>query len=144
MWKIRAAILACGSILFADVGMAQVLVVQPSIGCTPGKHLSTASTNAKSIKGSTGTLCKLVVINTTATIYYLKFYDVATAPACNSVEPVAVYAVPAATGGAGIAIPLGPFGEFYAYGIGLCLTGGIADNDNSSAAAGVTISYSTK
>ena len=111
-------------------------------GCTPAKTLSAASTNATNIKASAGTLCKMVAVNTAATIYYLKLYNTAGAPTCNSDTVVGTFPVPPSNGG--IAIPLGPFGEAYSTGIGFCLTGALADNDNTSAATGVAISYSFK
>lgn len=115
-------------------------------GCTPGKTLSAASTNSTSVKGSVGTLCSLNVINTTPTVYYLKFYDKATAPTCNSDTVVQSLPVPANSSslGGGVAAQLGPFGLAFTTGIGFCLTGAIADNDNTSAAAGVAISYGYK
>lgn len=118
------------------------LVAATTGGCTPAKTLSAASTNATSIKGSAGTLCKLVAVNTSATIYYLKFYDKATAPTCNSDTVLATYPVPPSN--SGIAISLSSFGEAYPTGIGFCLTGGLADNDNTNAATGVAISYAYK
>lgn len=111
-------------------------------GCTPAKTLSAATTNSTSIKGSVGTLCKMITINTTATLYYLKMYNTAAAPTCNSDTVVATYPVPPSNGG--VAVPLGPFGEAYTNGIGFCLTANLADNDNTAAATGVTISYSSK
>jgi hypothetical protein len=111
-------------------------------GCTPAKTLSAATQNATSIKGSAGTLCKFVAINTTATVYYLKTYDKATAPTCASDTVLGTYPIPPSNGG--VAIPLGPFGEAYTLGIGFCLTGALADADASSAATGVTLAYSYK
>lgn len=114
-------------------------------GCTPGVYRSTASNNSTSIKASAGTLCKLVAINTTATPYYLRFYNTGSAPNCASgTGEVASYPVPADTTGAGVAVPVGPFGEAYTSGIGFCIVGGSAANDNTNAAAGVTVSYSFK
>ena len=113
-------------------------------GCTPAHLLSGASTNATVIKASAGTLCKLSAINTTATLYYLKFYNVTTGPTCNSDTVVATYPVPASTTGAGVEVNLGPFGEAYTTGIAFCLTAGLADNDNTNAATGIAISYSSK
>jgi hypothetical protein len=111
-------------------------------GCTPAKTLSAATTNSTSIKGSVGTLCKMITINTTATLYYLKMYNTAAAPTCNSDTVVATYPVPPSNGG--VAVNIGPFGEAYTNGIGFCLTANLADNDNTAAATGVTISYSSK
>lgn len=111
-------------------------------GCTPGKLLSAATTNATNVKNSAGTLCKVVAVNTTATIYYLKFYNTSSSPTCNSDTVVATYPVPPNNGG--IAVSLSAYGEAYGTGISFCLTGALADNDNTSAATGVVISYSYK
>lgn len=113
-------------------------------GCTLGKTLSAASTNATSVKGSAGTLCSLTVINTTATLYYLKFYDKATAATCNSDTVLQTIPVPASLSGAGVAVPVGPYGWAFPTGITFCLTGALADNDNTNAATGVAINYSYK
>jgi hypothetical protein len=114
-------------------------------GCTPGVYRSAASNNSTSIKASAGTLCKLVAINTTTTIYYLRLYNSASAPTCSSgTGEVAMYPIPADATGAGVAVPMGPYGEAYSTGIGFCLTGGSANNDNTNAATGVTLAYSYK
>jgi hypothetical protein len=116
-------------------------------GCTPYNLSggSAASTNATSIKGSAGTLCHLTVISTSATLAYLRLYDSASAPTCSSATGAKhSYPVPASNTGAGVAIPLGPFGEAYANGIGFCLTGGGADTDNTSAPIGVFVNASFK
>lgn len=113
-------------------------------GCTPLHTLSAASTNATNVKNSAGTLCSFTAINTTATVYYLKFYNTSSSPTCNSSTVVSTFPVPASTAGAGVVINLGPYGFAFSTGISFCLTGGIADNDNTSAATGVALSYSYK
>lgn len=113
-------------------------------GCTMGKVLSAASTNATSIKGSAGTLCSITAINTTATKYYLKLYNVASGPTCNSDTVIGSFPVPASTDGNGYTINLGPYGIAFGTGIGMCLTGAVADNDNTNAATGVAITYAYK
>lgn len=136
------ASIPAGSALIGSINIAAATTG----GCTPAKVLSAASTNSTNIKASAGTLCKMVVVNVNTTLAYLKMYDKATAPTCNSDTVLATYAIPfgASNAGGGVAIPLGPFGEAYASGIGFCLTGGIADNDNTNTATGVTISFSYK
>jgi hypothetical protein len=42
----------------------------------------------------------------------------------------------------GVTVNLGPFGAKFASGIGFCLTGAVADNDNTSAATGAVVNYS--
>lgn len=107
-------------------------------GATPVKFNSAASTNSTSVKGSAGQIYALTIINTTATLYYLKLYDKASAPTCNSDTVLQVYPVPASTTGAGFVMPI-PVGMAFTLGIGLCLTGALADNDNTNAATGVAI-----
>jgi hypothetical protein len=115
-------------------------------GATP-YHLSggtAASTNATSVKASAGTLCDLAVINTTATLAYLKLYDSASAPTCSSATGLKhVYPVPANTSGAGFVRALA-VGEAYAGGIAYCVTGGGADTDATNAPAGVFVEASYK
>ncbi len=120
------------------------LAAKASGGCTLGKTLSAASTNSTSVTATQSTLCSLNVVNTTATLYYLKLYNKATAATCNSDTVLQTIPIPASATGAGIAVAIGPFGWDFSLGITFCLTGGIADNDNANAATGVAINYSTK
>lgn len=114
-------------------------------GCTPF-HIAggTAGTNnATLIKAGAGTLCHLTAINTTATVVFLRMYDLVAAPTCSSATGAKhSYPVPAAVAGAGVTIPLGAYGEAYLAGIGFCVTGGGADTDNSNAVTGVFIDAS--
>jgi hypothetical protein len=128
-----------------DTSAASVNLSAPtSGGCTIGATQSAASTNATSVKGSAGLLCGGTVINTTATLYYLRLYNLASAPTCSSATGfVATIPVPASTSGAGTVINLGTYGATFATGIGFCLTGGGSSTDNTSAATGVyvTLAY---
>ncbi len=112
-------------------------------GASMSHLLSAASTNSTSVKGSAGTLYAISAINTTATVYYLKFYDKASAPTCNSDTVLMTLPVPSSTSGAGL-ILAPAVGFSFSAGIGLCLTGAAADNDNTNAATGVTISLGYK
>jgi hypothetical protein len=107
----------------------------------PSHYLSAANTNATLVLGRPTALYTLTAINTTATIYYLKLYDKATAPTCGTDTPVATYpllAEPAA--GTGVALVIArATGAGFNLGLGFCLVGGIADNDTSNAATGVAI-----
>ncbi len=102
--------------------------------------LSTASTNATSVKPAAGQLVAVAAVNTTAALYYLKFYDTVGAPTCNSSTVVLSLPVPfgASSSGGTILLPL-PQGLQFLNGIGMCLTGALADNDNTNAATGVAI-----
>lgn len=105
---------------------------------------SAATTNATSVKASAGTLYDVSVVNTTATLYYLRLYNLATAPTCSSATGfVETIPVPASTSGAGIAKSF-PIGRDYSAGIAYCLTGGGSSTDNTAAATGVYVSLGYK
>ena len=101
---------------------------------------SAASTNATSVKGSAGQLCGLEVVNTTSTLYYLRLYNLASAPTCSSATGfIRSVPIPHGTGtGAGI-VSVTPFGQSYGTGIAFCFTGGGSSTDNTNAATGVYI-----
>jgi hypothetical protein len=105
----------------------------------PKHYLSAATNNSTLVLAGSSTVKMINVVNTTATIYYFKLYSKATAPTCGTDVPQLTFAVPAlATGGPPIQVPI-PDGLMFPLGIGFCLTAGIADNDNTAAATGVTI-----
>lgn len=80
----------------------------------------------------------IIPVNTTAVIYYLKFYDKATAPVAATDVPVLTIPVPVAAAAA--TVPITSVDGFaFINGMGFCLTGLIPDNDNTNAAAGVAI-----
>jgi hypothetical protein len=110
-------------------------------GATPAHYLSAASNNATNVKATAGTIYGLSLINTTATLYYLRLYDVATsAPTCSSATGVVQnIPIPANTAGAGVVLNFDGVGMLFANGIGFCLTGAFADNDNTNAATGVAV-----
>lgn len=114
------------------------LAAQTTGGCTLHSVQSGASTNATNVKNAAGTLCGGVLINTTATLYYLRLYNLSTAPTCSSATGfVATIPIPASTTGAGTLINLGGYGAAFATGVGYCLTGGPTSTDNTNAATGV-------
>lgn len=114
-------------------------------GCTPYGLASAATTNATNIKASVGTLCSLSVINTTATLYYLRLYNAASAPTCSSATNfVLTVPIPASATGAGVVVNTGSFGWAFSTGISFCLTGGGSSTDNTSAATGVYLAASYK
>jgi hypothetical protein len=98
---------------------------------------SAASTNATNCKASAGNFYGVRAINTTATLYYLRLYNLSSAPTCSSATGfIESIPIPANTTGAGIvAIEIIPTG--YTTGIGFCFTGGGSSTDNTNAATGV-------
>jgi hypothetical protein len=108
----------------------------------PVKYLSAATTNSTLVQAGRLVLNVVLPINTTTTVYYLKLYDKATAPTCGTDVPKWTIPVPfgASNSGGGVALPTANGAQFN-LGLGFCLTGGIADNDTSSAATGVALNF---
>jgi len=129
----------------ADIGFVG-LQAHSTGGCTPKGFQSAASTNATSVTSVATTFCGGVAINTTATLYYLRFYDSATSPTCSSATNfIATVPIPASTSGNGTLLNIGgTFGAAFVNGLAWCLTGGGTSTDNTSAATGVFISYGVK
>ncbi len=116
----------------------------PTNGSTPFHLISAATRNATSVKATNGTVYSLTAINTTSTLYYLKFYDVAGAPTCNTDAVKLTFPIPANAGnGSGVTTNFVP-GFDFGTGIGICLVAGINDNDNTVAATGVAIDLGYK
>lgn len=105
---------------------------------------SAASTNATNVKSSAGVLYDIVVINTTATLYYLRLYNLSSAPTCSSATGfVATYPIPASATGAGVSYS-STHGITFGTGIGFCITGGPTSTDNTNAATGVFVNLGYK
>lgn len=98
---------------------------------------SAASTNSTNCKNGSGNLYSVLLINTTATLYYLRIYNTSTAPTCSSATGfLQSIPVPASATGAGFSFtPAVPIG--FSTGISFCFTGGSGSTDNSNAATGV-------
>jgi len=143
-WLRTAAIVA--ALIFLSLGLP-VLAQQARVsiwpselasGSTPFRIVSAATTNATSIKATPGNVYDITCVNQTATKYYLKFYNKASAPTCNTDAVYAgPYPIPASTDGNGFSIIFGAVGREFTTGIAACITGGSADNDASAAATGV-------
>lgn len=130
-------------------GSGTALPVTPTAatigGATPSLYISAATNNSTNLKASAGTLYSAVVINTTATLKFIRFYDSASAPTCTSATNAVFYSpIPAnSTTGAGFVIPM-PVGANFASGIGWCITGAAGTTDNTSTAVGdvvLNVSY---
>lgn len=100
---------------------------------------SAASTNSANVKASAGNVYGIHVVNTTATVYYLRLYNASGAPTCSSATGfVETIPIPASTTGAGISIAF-PVGKAFTTGIAHCITGGGSSTDNTNAATGVYV-----
>ncbi len=105
------------------------------------------TTNHANCKATAGNFFGIRAINTTATIAYLKMYNLATDPTCSSatgfVEAIPIPANAASTG-AGLIDANAELGFQYSAGIGYCVTGGGTSTDNSAPVAGVYITIKLK
>lgn len=145
MRKLIAGLVILAFVAWPSSGWAQA-PTQPVPGIVAGAsmahYFSAASTNSTNVKASQGNVYDVIGINTTATIYYLKLYDKATAPTCGTDTPVLTLPVPfgQSSSGGGFSITL-PVGIGFKSGLGWCLTGAAADNDTTNAATGVVINF---
>lgn len=101
---------------------------------------SAASTNSTNCKGSAGSVYEIHVTNTTTTNYFLRLYNLSSAPTCSSATGF-IETVPAlgAAANGGVNGRLNGVPQAYGTGIGFCLTGGGSSTDNTNAATGVYV-----
>lgn len=124
--------LTVGALLLALVAWSSPTFAQSA----PRHYLSAASNNSTLVLGRPSSVSLIQATNTTAVIYYLKLYNKATAPTCGTDVPVmtiglnATQSMPAIAPALGLLFPLG---------VGFCIVAGIADNDNTVAATGITV-----
>jgi hypothetical protein len=111
--------------------------VNPVVPATPYILNSAASTNEVLILTGTSGLQAFYATNTGATVAFVKLYNKATAPASTDI-PAMILPVPAAVSGVpGVAtLPIGFSGFRFALGLGIRITGAVADNDTTAVAAG--------
>jgi hypothetical protein len=110
----------------------------PSPPATPYILNSLATTNGALILTGTSGLHAFYATNTGATPAFVKLYNKATAPTVGTDVPAMIIPVPAAVSGVpGVAtLPIGHNGFRFALGLGIAITGGVADNDTTAIGAG--------
>jgi hypothetical protein len=110
----------------------------PLAPATPYILNSLATTNIALILTGTSGLHAFYATNTGATAAFVKLYNKATAPVLASDTPSMIIPVPAAISGVpGVAtLPIGHNGFRFALGLGIAITGGVADTDATAVAAG--------
>lgn len=102
--------------------------------------LSGASTNSTNCKNAAGNIYGYEIFNTTTTVYYLRLYNLSSAPTCSSATGFirSIPIPPAASAGlVGGIVSNQTFGVQYSTGIGYCITGGSSSTDNTNAATGI-------
>ena len=110
----------------------------PTAPATPFILNSAATTNGQLILTGTSGLQAFYATNIGATVAFVKLYNKATAPTVGTDTPAMIITVPAAVGGVpGTAtLPIGFSGFRFALGLGLAITGLVADSDTTAVAAG--------
>lgn len=112
--------------------------VNPVVPATPYILNSAASENAALILTGTSGLQAFYATNTGATVAFVKLYNKASTAPTSSDVPAMILPVPAAVAGvAGVCtLPIGFSGFRFALGLGIRITGAVADNDTTAVAAG--------
>lgn len=101
-------------------------------GLTRHRLLTAAGTNATLVKNTAGQVYTVHAYNNTAAVKFLKFYNKASAPTVGTDTPVETYPLPP---NAWTRISFEDIGNAFATGIGIAVTGAIADNDTTAVAA---------
>jgi hypothetical protein len=103
-----------------------------------------ATTNATSVKASSGKIHSITAQNVTAAAKFLKVYNKASAPTVGTDTPIFTLAIPPSPGTLTVSFPNG--GHYFATGIAFALTGLAAVADTTALAAGdvvgLNIAYS--
>ena len=109
----------------------------PAAPATPYFVNSAATTNGALILAGTSGLQAFWATNTGAAAAFVKLYNKATAPTVGTDVPEMIIPVPAAVGGVpGVAqITPGVNGYRFPLGLGIAITGGVADSDTTAVAA---------
>ncbi|WP_349434244.1 hypothetical protein [Pararhizobium sp. A13] len=104
-------------------------------GTTAHKLLAAATTNATSVKTTSGKLLGGVLKNLSAANKFVKFYSKASAPTVGTDTPIFTIAL-SANETFQIADFVGPIGHSISTGIAYAITGAVADSDTTAVAAG--------
>jgi hypothetical protein len=114
------------------------LAVAPAVPATPYILNSLATTNIALILTGTSGMQGLYATNTGAAVAFVKLYNKATAPVLASDVPAMIIPVPAAAAGVpGVAHVSPGFSGFrFALGLGIAITGLVADTDTTAVLAG--------
>lgn len=139
---VQRVAVASDNTAFETIPVATAVTTDTALTCY---LTSGASTNSTNCKGSAGNVYAIHVTNTTTTNYFLRMYNLSSAPTCSSSSGF-VETIPAlgAAANGGVNGRVVTNGEAYSTGIGFCLTGGGSNTDNTNAATGVYITINYK
>lgn len=113
------------------------LIPLTSGGLSVYAFLSTAAVQAASIKSTPGQVYGIQFFNNSATIAYVRLYNMTTSPGTGDTV-VWRGLVPANTSGAGFIVPIAN-GFAFSLGIGIRVTAAVADNDATALSANVIL-----
>lgn len=99
---------------------------------TTGSYNSAATTNATSVKTTSGNVHSIWAFNSGAAAAYLKLFNKTSAPTVGTDIPVMTFLIPA---GNNIIVSGGTLSDRYTSGIAFAITGGAADTDTTAVAA---------
>jgi len=123
---------------------AQAAVVTTPSPDSPYHLLSAATANSTNVKSSAGVIHDITITQTTTTLGDFRLYDSATAPTCSSATGViGNWAVQSNAVSPGMHLTF-PNGKVFVNGISFCLTGAVADNDNTNFTTGVQVNMDYK
>jgi hypothetical protein len=110
----------------------------PAVPASPFFVNSAASTNGALVLTGTSGLCALWASNIGATAAFVKLYNKATAPTVGTDVPEMIIPVAAAVGGFPGIAEISPGFNAYRFplGLGIAITGAVADSDTTAVAAG--------
>lgn len=112
----------------------------PTKATSTTRIISTASDNATNIKASAATVFTVLVTNTTEQIAYVKLYDIATTPSCGSTPIISgPLPVPGLNQTASWGAPTFFLGIQTTSGLGICITGGPTDTDDTIVQPGIYV-----
>ena len=113
-----------------------IFACNPQAG-RPYSYQSAASVNAQVVQQGPCIVSALALINTTANLYWLKIYDMSSAPVAGAGTPVLRIPVPASATGAGLVTA-------FAFQLqnGFAFT--VVDSDTTVAATGVTLNFTVR
>lgn len=131
-----ALAIALGILLGSVIGPA--LAQSTSVGGAVPFHMVAAnSTNATLVSPGAHTVYSAELGGIGSVPAYVKFYDKSSAPTCGTDTPIKTLIIPAAAtaaNGASSNVNM-PGGMQINNGLGICVTGGIADSDTTAVAA---------
>lgn len=135
---IAGVVCVVGAVAWLAIGSQAPVRAQSGVsGASPFHLVALNSNNCQKIIAGAHSVFSAQLSGIGSAPAYLKFYDKTTAPVAGTDTPIKVLMIPAAStaaNGAGSNVLI-PFGAQFSSGLGICVTAGIADNDNTSVAA---------